>query len=125
MTPLQRKLSRAAVKSKKERLDGIHNKVCLFCGGELGTDREDDHIAGCKHDNLVWPLHVGCHRKRSELQREQPPPTDNPRNVLEVIGRWLLSVAEYFELMCETFRRFGRFLIELARQGYGAELKLP
>ena len=25
----------------------------------------------------------------------------------------------------ETFRRFGAFLIELARQGYGAELKLP
>jgi hypothetical protein len=28
-------------------------------------------------------------------------------------------------LMCETFRRFGAFLIELARQGYGAELKFP
>ena len=64
-------------------------------------------------------------RKRSELQREEPPPTENPRNVFEVIGRWLLSVAEYFEIMCETFRRFGEFLIELARQGYGAELEFP
>jgi hypothetical protein len=45
--------------------------------------------------------------------------------VFEVIGRWLLSVVEYFELMLGTFRRFGEFLIELARQGYGAELKFP
>ena len=81
-------------------------------------------MTGRKHGDLVWPLCLPCHHKRSELQREEPPPTHNPRNVFEVIGRWLLSVAEYFELMCETFRRFGEFLIELARQGYGAELKL-
>jgi hypothetical protein len=125
MTPLQRKLFRAAVENKKERLDGIHNEVCLFCADELGNDKEDDHMIGQKHGDLVWPLHKNCHQKRHPLQREEPPPTDNPRNVFEVIGRWLLSVAEYFELMCETFRRFGEYLIELARQGYGAELKLP
>jgi len=66
-----------------------------------------------------------CHHRRSELQREETPPTDNPRNVFEVIGRWLLSVAEYFELMCDTFRLFGEFLIDLARRGYGAELGFP
>ena len=27
--------------------------------------------------------------------------------------------------MCETVRRFGEYLIELARQGYGAELEAP
>jgi hypothetical protein len=125
MTPIERRLHRAAVKSRRERLAGIHNEVCLFCAEELADDTEEDHMAGCKHDDLVWPLHVPCHHKRNELQGEQPPATANPRNVFEVIGRWLLSVAEYFELMCGTFRRFGEFLIELARQGYGAELKLP
>jgi hypothetical protein len=125
MTPIDRELHRAAVKSKKERLAGIHNEVCVGCGGDLAAGKEDDHIAGRKHDDLVWPLCPRCHHTRSELQREEPPPTTNPRNVFEVIGRWLLSVAEYFELMCETFRRFGKYLIELARQGYGAELKFP
>jgi len=81
-------------------------------------------MIGRKHGDLVWPLCLPCHHKRSELQREEPRPTDDPRNVFEVIGRWLLSVAEYFELMCETFRCFGAFLIEFARQGYGADLKL-
>jgi hypothetical protein len=66
-----------------------------------------------------------CHHKRSELQREEPLPTDNPRNVFEVLGRWLLSLREYFELILEMLGRMGEYLIELARQGYGAELKFP
>jgi hypothetical protein len=127
MTPIERELHRAAVKNRKIRLSGIHNEVCLGCGCDLAQGKEDDHMAGCKHSDVVWPLCApkSCHHRRSELQREEPPPTDNPRNVFEVIGRWLLSVAEYFELMCDTFRRFGEFLIELARRGYGAELTLP
>jgi hypothetical protein len=127
MTPLERDLHRAAVKNKKQRLAGIHNEVCIGCGRDLSLGKEDDHMIGRKHGDLVWPLCAPqhCHPKRSELQREEPPPTANPRNALEVIGRWLLSVAEYFELMRETFRRFGEYLIGLARQGYGAELKLP
>jgi hypothetical protein len=127
MNSIERELHRAAVRNKKERLSGIHNEVCLGCGCDLAQGKEDDHMAGRKHSEVVWPLCApkSCHHRRSELQREEPPPTNNPRNVFEVIGRWLLSVAEYFELMCDTFRRFGAFLIELARQGYEAELKFP
>jgi hypothetical protein len=127
MTPVERELHRAAVKNRKIRLSGIHNEVCLGCGCDLAKGKEDDHMAGCKHSDVVWPLCApkSCHHRRSELQREEPPPTDNPRNVFEVIGRWLLSVVEYFELMFDTFRLFGEYLIELARQGYGAELKFP
>jgi hypothetical protein len=125
MTPIERELHRASVTNRKERLAGIHNEVCIGCARDLVEGKEDDHIVGRKHGDLVWPLCIDCHRERTELQREEPPPTDTPRNVFEIIGRWLLSVAEYFELMCETFRRFGKFLIELARQGYGAEFKLP
>jgi hypothetical protein len=56
---------------------------------------------------------------------EEPPLTNNPRNVFEVIGRWLLGMAEYFEMMIRHLQRFGEFLIELARRGYGNELCLP
>ena len=125
MTPIERELHRAAVKNKKERLSGIHNEVCLGCGCDLAQGKEDDHLIGRKHGDLVWPLCLPCHHKRSELQREEPPPTANPRNVFEVIGRWLLSLKEYFELIGEMLGRMGEYLIELARQGYGAELKFP
>ncbi len=59
------------------------------------------------------------------MQCEQPSPSDNPRNVFEIIGRWLLGMAEYFEMVIRHLRKFGEFLIELASQGYGAELELP
>ena len=57
MTPIERELRRAAVKNKKERLPGIHNEVCLGCGGDLALGKEDDlRVIGRKHGDLVWPL---------------------------------------------------------------------
>ena len=63
--------------------------------------------------------------ERTSITREQPSPSDNPRNVFEVIGRWLLGMAEYFEMLIRTLRKFGEFLIEIAKQGYGADLRFP
>jgi hypothetical protein len=53
MNPVDRVLHRGAVKSKKERLAGIHNEVCLVCADDLDESKQDDHIAGQKHDDLV------------------------------------------------------------------------
>ncbi len=58
MTPMERELHRAAVKNKKERLAGIHNEVCIGCGCDLAEGKEDDHMIGRKHGDLVWPLCV-------------------------------------------------------------------
>ena len=44
---------------------------------------------------------------------------DNPRNPLEVIGRWLLGISEYFEMLIPNLRRFAEFLINLAKAGHG------
>ena len=49
----------------------------------------------------------------------------NPANVLEVIGRWLLGIAEWFELIVEKLYYFGEYLIGLAKQGYGGEFSFP
>ena len=127
MTPLERKLHRAAVKSKKERMPGIHNEICIGCAADLTKiSKEDDHMAGRKHSDLVWPLcKQKCHPQRSEYQREQRPASKDRRNVFEVIGRWIKCVAEYFELMTPMLHQFGDFLIALAARGYGAELELP
>jgi hypothetical protein len=68
MTPIERELHRAAVKNRKIRLSGIHNEVCLGCGCDLAQGKEDDHMAGCKHSDVVWPLCApkSCHHRRSE-----------------------------------------------------------
>jgi hypothetical protein len=62
MTPIERKLHRAAVENRKERVSGIHNEVCLGCGVDLAQGKEDDHMIGRKHGDLVWPLCGPCHQ---------------------------------------------------------------
>jgi hypothetical protein len=59
------------------------------------------------------------------MQNFEPPGGENPRNVFEIIGRWLLGIAEWFELIIEKLYDFGEFLIGLARQGYGEDLRFP
>jgi hypothetical protein len=59
------------------------------------------------------------------MQREQPTPSDNPRNVFEIISRWLWAMAEYFGMLIPYLRKYAKFLNDLAKQGYGNELQLP
>lgn len=126
MDQLDRELNRAARKRRKQRVPGMHNEVCIGCAADITHARkEDDHMIGWRSGDVVWPLCVRCHRTREEIKQDNQPPGYNPRNVFEVIGRWLHSVADYFGFMCDTFRRFGDYLIDLAKHGYGAELQFP
>jgi hypothetical protein len=84
-----------------------------------------DHVAGLKYDDICSPLCRNCHADRTFLQGLEPPEGENPTNVFEVIGRWLLGIATYFEMLIEKLWQFGEFLIELARRGYGGELSFP
>jgi hypothetical protein len=120
-----RKQKRAAVRRKKLKTLGIKTEVCPICGSDDVSIFQFDHVAGRKHHNQEWPLCETCHEERNPMQREEPPPSDNPRNVFDVIGHWLLGMAEYFEMLIRYLRHYGEFLIELAKQGYGAELTLP
>jgi hypothetical protein len=120
-----RKQKRVTVRRKKLESLGIKTKVCSICGSDDVSTFEFDHFAGNKHHDQEWPLCETCHQERNPMQREEPPPSDNPRNPFEVIGRWLLSMAEYFEMLVRHLRKFGEFLIGLAKQGYGAEFELP
>jgi hypothetical protein len=120
-----RKQRKATVRRKKLKTLGIKTEACPICGSDDVSTFQFDHVAGRKHHDQEWPLCETCHQERTSMQREEPPPSDNPRNVFEVIGRWLLGVAEYFEMLIRNLRKYGEFLIELSKRGYGAELKLP
>src|SRR4051794_39848702 len=98
---------------------GVSDLGCLVCGEDDPDLLEADHIAGRKHDDTTFHLCRNHHALRSDLQREEPKGGSDPKNPLEIIGRWLLGIAQYFELLIDTLRLFGEFLIELARKGYG------
>jgi hypothetical protein len=99
---------------------------CIRCGEDRIWRLELDHIAGEKHDpDACAPLCKNCHMERSFMQDREPNGGENPQNVFEVIGRWLLGIAEWLELIVKKLYEFGEFLIGLAKEGYGAELKFP
>jgi hypothetical protein len=100
---------------------GFSDPRCVVCGESRIWRLELDHIAGQKHDTTCSPLCGNCHADRTFLQSLEPPGGENPTNVFEVIGRWLLGIAQWFELIVDMLWKFGEFLIGLARQGYGGE----
>ena len=109
-------------KRRKFWAHGHEHLVCVCCGEDEVLCLIEDHVAGRKHDDAVCLICENCDCRRTADQRCDPPPGPIPRNVFEVIGRWLLSIASYFELLKDKLREFGLFLIDLARAGYGDEL---
>jgi hypothetical protein len=104
---------------------GFSDPRCVVCGEGRIWRLELDHVAGQKHDKACSPLCGNCHADRTFLQSLEPPGGDNPKNVFEVIGRWLLGIAEWFELIVEKLYYFGEYLIGIAKQGYGGGLSFP
>jgi hypothetical protein len=113
-----------AIRERFEKA-GFPDPRCVVCGEVRIWRLELDHIAGQKHDPTCSPLCANCHADRTFLQGLEPPGGENPTNVLEVIGRWLLGIAQWFELIVDMLWKFGEFLIGLARRGYGGELSFP
>jgi len=104
---------------------GFPDPRCIVCGEKRVWCLELDHLAGQKRDDTCSPLCGNCHAERTFLQSLEPPGGESPTNVFEVIGRWLLGIAEWFELIVDKLWQFGEFLIDLARQGHGGELSFP
>lgn len=118
--------AREADMRERFRRAGFPDPRCVACGESRIWRLELDHIAGQKHDATCSPLCRSCHAARTFLQQNlEPSGGQNPQNVFEVIGRWLLGIAEWFELVGANLYQYGEFLVGLAKQGYGGELRLP
>ena len=97
------------------RIAGFPDPRCIACGEDKVWRLELDHIAGQKHDDSCAPLCCNCHAERTFMQSYQPAGGENPQNVLEVIGRFIIGIAEWFELIKEKLYEFGEYLIDLAK----------
>jgi len=102
------------------RLERAHERLgsteprCLHCGEDFPHCLELHHIAGrAMHDDVVISCR-NCHRKLTEFQKDHPPILSQPPHVLELIGRYLLGIADLFRLLIGRLDEFGRKLIELA-----------
>jgi len=120
-----RNASQELAQRERFRKSGWPDPRCTRCGEGKIWRLELDHIAGQHHDGTCAPLCKNCHMERSFMQSLEPEGGENPKNVFAVIGRWLLGIAEWLELIIEKLYQFGEFLIGLANQGYGTDLQFP
>lgn len=118
MDDLDRDILREKERDKKRRkfeAAGFEIHVCMICGEDNLFCLELDHPPGHKHADVVVLVCSNHHSRKSAIDREAPSLSADPRDPLEIIGRWLLAMAAYFELLIETLRHWGEYLINRAK----------
>ncbi len=99
-----------------ERL-GTEKPRC-HCGEDNPHCLERHHLAGQAYDDDTVIVCRNCHRKLSDLQKDHPKPSNTAPDLLECIGRFLLGIADLFELLVAKFREFGTALIAQTPSAY-------
>lgn len=93
-----------------ERL-GTNDPRCIFCGEDDPHCMEAHHLAGKAYDDFTAPHCRNCHRKQSNRQHDHPKKSAGEPTFEEIVGRFLLGLADFFELLIEKLREFGEALI--------------
>lgn len=102
-------ISDAAVRLQKSlhRMSG--GEVCHCCGEADPRCLEWHHIAGQANHGDVVPICRNCHRKLSDMQRDHP--ANSAQSMVEVIGHYLLGLADFFLELAQRLKEFGQILV--------------
>ena len=102
----------------RERLK-VPNPKCAFCPENNPLVLEKHHVAGKGfHDDTV----IVCrnhHRLLSDLQKDHPEKIYEQPADLEQIAHYLAGLADFFELLVKTLRKFAKPLTEKADDNSG------
>lgn len=98
---------------KAYRRLGTSNPICVgcgFCGSPYALELA--HIAPREFHDGVAILCSNCHRAQSDSEKDYPyqPQSDNPQ--METIGRYLLGLSEFFQMIATRMAEFGHWLLE-------------
>ena len=111
------KQSIAQERRKQTRLEqlGTDSPICTLCLESDWRCLEQHHIAPRKTTEDCAIVCRNCHRKLSDDQRDHPPPTGSqPVPLPELVGRYLLGLADLFRLLVDALTQFGHLLIDYA-----------
>jgi hypothetical protein len=95
-----------------ERL-GSNNPRCVTCGCDDPLALELHHLAGQSFGDDVAPVCRNCHRRLSDYRKDHAIGQASPSGEVEPIRRFLLGLADLFEMLVERLREFGGKLAAL------------
>jgi len=106
----------AAERRKQTRLHklGTNRPTCPLCGETRWQCFDSHHIAGRKFDPQEVPLCKNCHAICSDLQKDHPAQLGPKLNPMEIVGRYLLGLADILGMVVAKLKEFGLLLIEQA-----------
>ena len=94
---------------------GTRNPSCVSCAETDARCLELHHMAGrAQHDDLV-PVCRNCHRKLSDAQYDRTE-TDAAHPTMEMMGNYLMGLADLFRMLAERLAEFGEWLLASASQ---------
>lgn len=105
-----------AKQTRLEKLETNH-PVCMACPEDHWAVFEDHHVGGCRYCELKIRHCKNCHAKATALQKGHPPVSRERPTMEECIGRLLMGLADFFELLIKTLREYGTYLIETYGSG--------
>lgn len=114
MSKLEDKAEYERRKQRRLQALGTNKPRCGSCGEDRWQTLELHHLAGQAHDDQVVIQCRNCHRVLSDAQRDHPAPQESAEPYVEMIGRFLLGLADMLRFIAERLQEFGRHLIELA-----------
>lgn len=95
---------------------GTREPVCVGCGESDPFCLELHHLAGRTQHNDTGIVCRNCHRKLSDLQLGHAPlAAPGSLGHSEIVGHYLLGLADLLSMIAMTLTAFGRRLVGRAR----------
>jgi hypothetical protein len=93
---------------------GTNDPRCVHCGETDWRCLELHHPAGRAYDDFTSIECRNCHRKLSDSPKDYPAKIGDPPSLEERVGHFLLGLADFFLLLVDELRKYGRELIASA-----------
>ncbi|RYG97737.1 MAG: hypothetical protein EON58_09020 [Alphaproteobacteria bacterium] len=108
-------VTNAAIREQRaKRRNSSQAPQCRVCGEGHPACLEQHHIAGRANHDETHPICRNCHRKLSDQQLDHPAAISSPPTFAEIVGHYLLGLADMLLMIAESLVAFGKGLIASA-----------
>ncbi len=108
-------IARETRKQRRLEVLGTNTPRCGTCGHNRWQSIEKHHPSGIARDKETTLLICrNCHRQLSDDQRDHPAFNPDADKALDMIGHFMLGLADMLRIIIEKLYEFGLELIERA-----------